>query len=69
MAVEPQCRQQSIVYAGLSESGKIVRIVVLTVAGKDKDWIGVDCVIGSSDFNRSYKTCFCASVRLFIPLR
>mgnify|MGYP007089291424 CR=1 FL=1 len=40
-----------------------------TAFGKDKDWIGVDCVIGSSDFNRSYRTCFWASVRLFIPLR
>lgn len=62
MAVEPQCRQQSIVYVGLSESGKAVRIVVFAVVGKDKDWIGADCVIGSFDFNRSYRTCFCASV-------
>ena len=69
MAVEPPCRQQSIVCVGLSESGKAVRIVVFAVVGKDKDWIGVDCVIGSSDFKRSYRTCFCESVRLFIPLR
>lgn len=69
IAVEPQCRQQSIVYVGLSESGKAVRIVALVAVGKDNGCLSIGCNIGSSDFNRSYRTCFCVSVRLFISLR